>query len=276
MKDEVRSAAVHAALAMLRPVVRLLLAHGVGWKEFAELGKRAYVQVAGREYGLAGRPTNASRVAILSGLSRREVKKQRDLLAAPDPVEDATSSGGHATRLLSGWFLDPDFSRSGRPAALAREGDGASFAELHRRYGGDVPVSALLKELLKTRTVRETEAGLLEPLTRYWMPVRSDPAALLRAGSVAEDLGRTLGRNLLRGAAEPSTFEGRATNTRIPVERLPAFREFVEREGQALLERVDDWLTVNEQPGSESARTRTARVGLGIYQIQGNEEGSGT
>jgi hypothetical protein len=269
MKNEVRSAAVHAALAMLRPVVRLLLAHGVGWKEFVELGKRAYVQVAGREYGIAGRPTNASRVAILSGLSRRDVKKQRDLLAAPDPVEGAKSSGGHATRLLSGWFQDPDFSQSGRPAALAREGDGASFAELHRRYGGDVPVSALLKELLKTRTV-------LEPLTRYWMPVRSDPAALLRAGSVAEDLGRTLGRNLLRDAAAPSTFEGRATNTRIPVEYLPPFREFVEREGQALLERVDDWLTVNEQPGSESARIRTARVGLGIYQIQGNEEGSGT
>ena len=141
MKDQARSAAVHAALAMLRPVVRLLLGHGVGWKEFAELGKRAYVQVAGREYGIAGRPTNASRVAILSGLSRREVKKQRDLLAAPDPVEDAASSGGHATRLLSGWFQDPDFSRSGRPMALARVGDVASFAELHRRYCGDVPVS---------------------------------------------------------------------------------------------------------------------------------------
>jgi len=68
-----------ACRAMLRPIVRLLLKNGVMWKEFAEVSKNVYVDVAGSEYGISGRQTNASRVSILTGLSRREVKRQRHL-----------------------------------------------------------------------------------------------------------------------------------------------------------------------------------------------------
>ncbi|MGD8772267.1 MAG: DUF6502 family protein, partial [Gammaproteobacteria bacterium] len=117
---------------MLRPIVRLLLKNGVMWKEFAELAKSVYVDVAGRDYGIGGRQTNASRVSILTGLSRREVKKQRDLLEGqPAPGPSKTSN---ATRLLSGWFQDPDFlDPSGEPKLLNREGGSNSFEALHRR-----------------------------------------------------------------------------------------------------------------------------------------------
>ena len=47
-----------------------------------DLEGRSKINVAGKDYGISGRPTNASRVSILTGLTRREVKKQRDLLAA--------------------------------------------------------------------------------------------------------------------------------------------------------------------------------------------------
>ena len=43
-----------------------------------------YVDVAGRDYGLQGRPTNASRVAMITGLSRREVSRVRKTLATRD------------------------------------------------------------------------------------------------------------------------------------------------------------------------------------------------
>jgi hypothetical protein len=55
------------------PVVRFLLKHGVIWDEFGEMPKAAYVTVARDDHGIQGRPTNNSRVAMLTGLSRREV-----------------------------------------------------------------------------------------------------------------------------------------------------------------------------------------------------------
>jgi hypothetical protein len=247
----------------------MLLRHGIGWKEFSELGKSVYVDVAGRDYGLSGRPTNASRVSILTGLSRRDVKKQRARLAEEaDPAGETT--GSHATRLLSGWFQDPDFSQDGAPRVLGREGDGG-FSGLHQRYGGDIPVSAMLKELVKVGAVREREDGRLEALTRYYMPGRSDPAALTRSGSVAEDLGCTLAWNLAREADEPSRFEGRATHGSIPLDRVAEFRAFLEREGMALLERADAWLTDHRAP-EDMPRRKTTRLGLGVYQVQGTEE----
>jgi hypothetical protein len=264
---------VGAARAMLRPVVRMLLRHGVGWKEFAELGKSVYVEVAGRDYGISGRPTNASRVSILTGLSRREVKKQRDLLAEDAGLVAPDAPGGHATRMLSGWFQDPQFSAEGRPRVLDREGE-SGFSALHHRYGGDIPESAMLKELVKVGAVRIRDDGRLEAVSRYYMPGRSDPEAVVRSGYVAEDLGRTLAWNLARTGDQSSRFEGRATHDAVPLGRVAAFRAFLEREAMALLEKADAWLTENGA-GEDTPRRRTTRLGLGIYQIQGEEEDSG-
>lgn len=56
-------AAVLVALAVVfEPVVRLMLRSGITWKEFSELSKAKFVEVAGAEFGIRGRPTNASRV----------------------------------------------------------------------------------------------------------------------------------------------------------------------------------------------------------------------
>jgi len=65
----------------LRPLIHVLLSCGITWREFAELSRTTYVQVASDNFGKRGRPTNVSRTAILTGLARRDVRKQRRLLA---------------------------------------------------------------------------------------------------------------------------------------------------------------------------------------------------
>jgi len=62
---------------VLEPVVLLLLKSGISWKEFSDLAKEKFVTVATEAFGIRGRPTNVSRVAILTGLDRRDVAKLR-------------------------------------------------------------------------------------------------------------------------------------------------------------------------------------------------------
>ena len=252
---------------MLRPIVRLLLKNGVMWKEFAEVSKSVYVDVAGSEYGIGGRRTNASRVSILTGLSRREVKRQRDLLegdAGPGP-----SKTSNATRLLSGWYQDPDFlDDDGLPLELARDGAGRSFAGLHDRYGGDIPAGAMLKELVKTGAVEEAD-GRLRVASRYYMPDPLDPEAVIRAGGVVNDLGETVAWNLIRPDGARSRFEGRATEPWVPRARVPAFRDFLERHGQTFLETVDRWL--HENRSTDRSPRKATRLGVGVYMIE-NED----
>ncbi len=266
-----RQAVVQACKALLRPLAGFLLKCGMTWKEFADISKSVFVDVAGREYGIKGRKTNVSRVSILTGISRKEVKRQRELLEAEQsPLPGKTTD---ATRLLSGWYQDPDFlDAAGQPLDLPLEGDGISFELLWKRYGGDVPVSAMLKELERVGVVRKTAGGQLEVVSRYYMPVQFDTQWLLNAGSVFEDLGENINHNLVASDDNPSRFLGRATNHSIDERHWPAFREFLEAEGESFLERVDDWLTEHEAGGDTSDDKGRLRLGAGLFMIRGGSQ----
>jgi hypothetical protein len=54
---------------------------GIMWREFSELSKSVFVHVATDEFSIRGRPTNVSRASLLTGISRKEVKRQHELLA---------------------------------------------------------------------------------------------------------------------------------------------------------------------------------------------------
>ncbi len=250
----------------MRPLASLMLRCGMTWKEFAELCKSVFVDVASEEYGIKGRKTNVSRVSILTGMSRKEVKRLRDLLEAEQaPAPGKTTD---ATRVLSGWHQDKDFlDADDKPLPLAPDGEGATFAELMRRYGGDIPQGAMLKELRHARAVEDTKDGKLRAISRYYTPVQLDPELLLIAGSNLRDLAATLNHNLTPDKAV-RRFEGRADNGAIDIKATPAFRRFMEEEGQRLLEKVDDWLTEHQVSDEDKSDTDKVRLGVGVYAIE--------
>lgn len=262
---------ISACRSWLRPVARWLLRSGLTWKEFAELSRDVFVETATDEFGLRGRPTNVSRVALLTGLTRREVRRIQAVTRAPAAAA-AEDSLNHATRVLSGWHLDADFLEpDGRPRVLPAGGPAPSFEVLLKRYAGDIPTTALVKELVKSGSIEQLPDGSYRALRRYYMPRQMDDRAVERAGSVLADLATTIEHNLSREGRDPSRFEGRAQNRRIDPRHLPAFRAFVEREAQGLLERVDDWLTTHE--ADTSSDTAALRLGVGVYAIHGTTTG---
>jgi hypothetical protein len=265
---------VTACRLWLRPVARWLLRSGVTWKEFAELSREIFVDTATEEFGLRGRPTNVSRVALLTGLARREVRRIRAVSRGPAAAV-AEESLNHASRVLSGWHLDADFLEAdGRPRVLPAQGPAPSFEVLLRRYAGDIPVTALVKELVKSGSIEKLASGEYKVLRRYYMPRPMDGHAVERSGSVLADMAATVEHNLSRGEREPARFEGRAQNRQIDPRHLPAFRAFVEREAQGLLERVDDWLATHEADPSDGAAT--LRLGVGVYAIHDSTTGAST
>ncbi|MGB5102237.1 MAG: DUF6502 family protein [Steroidobacteraceae bacterium] len=256
---------VVACRLWLRPVTRWLLRSGITWKEFAELARQAFVDTATDEFGLRGRKTNVSRVALLTGLARREVRRLRET-SARVPAARGEESLNHASRVLSGWHLDHEFLEpDGGPRLLPATGPAPSFEVLLKRYAGDIPVTALVKELVKSGSIERLDDGSYRALRRFYMPTPMDGRAIERAGSVLADIATTVEHNLSHNEREPSRFEGRAQSRRVDARDLPAFRAFVEREAQALLERVDDWLNTHEAP----ADAKAVRLGVGVYAIHG-------
>lgn len=274
MTDKLRESAVAACRAALKPLIRMLLKHGVMHKEFAELTKELYVEVARAEYGIRGRPTNASRVALLTGLDRKEVARIRNRLDEEPGREEAAPlrRQDRIARVLSGWFQDSDYlDASGQPLPLPLEGPAPSYEDLVKRYGGDVAGVTILRELKRTGAVRVGD-GRVEVLRRNYRLDTADAQSLDRAGSVLADLGGTVTHNLYRASDEPSRFEARATNASIPRSALPDYRDLIYTEGQKFLERVDAWLSGHE--AAADAEHSVVRLGVGMYWIQ-SERASG-
>jgi hypothetical protein len=260
METDQRQALLESCRTLLRPVVSLLLRGGLTWREFAELARDVFVEVASDEYGIRGRKTNVSRVAILTGIGRREVARLRRRRPTV-PAENRTSD---ATRVLSGWYQDAAFRSGARPKALHASGGAASFAALARRYAPDVPPSAMLKELRRVGAVEPLADGRVRPVQRYYMPGRFDSQWILNAGSLFGDLGTTINYNLAAERGANSRFIGRATDQAVDPAAVPALREFLEQEGQGLLERVDDWLARHRV----GRGLRRIRLGVGLFSIQ--------
>ncbi len=269
--DEIPTSAINSFFTrLLKPIARILLRSGLSFRELNELCKKTYIAVATDEFGVDGRPTNVSRVAMLTGMARRDVRKVR--MSLDDEDLEVLGRMNSATRLLSGWYQDVDFTDdAGKPLPLPESGASPSFSELARRHAGDIPVTTLLKELRNAGAIESPANGLLVARTRYYMPGRTTPATaetLLRSGSVLEDIGNTVDFNLRRRPEDDARFERRATNLRIGSENVNEFREFIEKEGQIFLEKVDTWLSDHEVPEAELDQHKTIRLGLGAYLIQ--------
>jgi len=258
---------VHGVIRMmLMPMASLALKCGMTWREFADLSKSAFVEKATKDFGIRGRPTNTSRVSILTGISRKEVKRQRGLLESE--ITTPKGKASDATRVLSGWHQDAGYAGADlTPHDLPEYGPAPSFQSLCAEYGGDIPVTTMLKELLKTRAIERTADNKLRPLLRYYQPATRDEELLLLTGSRIKDHLETMNNNVFPEEGSVPRFGGFAINDRVPESAVPEFRKFLDTRGQAFLEEVDDWLSAHsDSHTSDSAEL--VRVGVDLYAIE--------
>lgn len=278
MKElNIKQLILSAARTMLRPVIRILIHNGVTYSEFCKLAKTLFVEVCANDFGLQGRPTNMSRIATMTGIDRKEVKRVKDALEQADLVEGNQHEQDRLTRILSAWYQDVSYlDASGLPLELSLEAndDAKDFTRLVKTYGGDIPVSTILKELLGSGCIEKTQAGRLRALKRFYVPANNNPESLLRASSVSSEILNTMFHNLYVVGKEKRArprFERRASNNAIAAKDVPAFERFAEQEGQALLERVDAWLTERECDVTTEPRD-VVRLGVGTYLIHYDKE----
>jgi hypothetical protein len=253
-----------AVLRLLRPLVRILLRNGVSYRTFSDSAKWVYVDVASQEFGIEGRKQSTSRVSVLTGLSRKEVKRMRQL---PRPDDEASSERyNRAARVIAAWRRENDFLDSeGNPAPLLLEGPGATFSELVKRFSGDVPVRAILDELIRVGAVERLEDGRICLLTRAYIPESSEADKLHILGTDTGHLISTIDHNLKADPTGPR-FQRKVEYDNLPDEVLPEFRKLSAKKAQALLERLDQWLAKRDRDVSpEVEGVGRNRAGVGIY-----------
>jgi hypothetical protein len=247
---------------LLRPLVRVMLRHGMAYGDFMDIVKAVYVESARADFSLPGKKSTDSRVAILTGLTRKDVKALREAAAG-----ERYANANRATRVLSGWYQDPDFTGAdGEPRVLSMDGD-TGFAELVKRYSGDMPPRALLEELRRVNVVALEGKNKVRVLSRAFVPHAGDLEGLRMLGSALHDLATTIDYNLMRDG-EPARFQRTVFSERVPARVIPILRRITAERGQRFLESLDDWLTAHELGPRDKDKDEGVRTGIGIYFFQ--------
>lgn len=145
---------LHGPLArVLRPLVRLLIRAGVTFPALIELLRELYVNVAEHDFALEGKEQTDSRVSLLTGIHRKEVRRLR---GAGAPVNAVPTAVSRTSRIVGTWLASPEFTTAtGEPLPLPRVAGGRepSFERLVAAVTRDVRPRAVLDEWLDRKLV---------------------------------------------------------------------------------------------------------------------------
>ncbi len=256
-----------AVTRVLSPLVRLLLRHGVSHGEFSSWAKQAYVKEAAHHFGIDGKAPTVSRMAIVTGINRKEVKRLLDL---PAEIEPGIGKHNRALRVVTGWLQDAEFhDESGEPAALNYGDSEEAFNELVKRYGGDVPARAVLDELVRVGTVKQ-EGATVSLLTHGYVPHESQAAMLDVFATSASDLLETLDFNLSDNKNRRLQLSVAYDN--VSDEGMTEFRTLGRDKAMVLLRELDQWLKQHDLGNKPPEGDTKNRVGLGLYLIEDNTQ----
>jgi len=240
----------------------------VSYGTFADWAKWVYVDIAMKEFTITGKKQSTSRVSVLTGLSRKEVKRLQGI-SRPDD-SDRDEKYNRAARVISAWrrereFLDAD----GNPSTLSITGPWATFSEIVRRYSGDVPVRAILDELLRIGAVEQLDNGKISLLAKAYIPEINEADKLHILGTDVAHLITTIDHNLKSDSKEKSRLQRKVAYDNLPDEVLPAFRKLSSKRAQNLLENLDKWLAKQDRDINPAVQGTGRNIaGLGIYYFE--------
>ncbi len=264
-----RQALHNAVLLLLRPLVKVLLRHGLAYDEFAELARRTYVDVAERDFALKGRKQTASRISVITGLNRKEVARLQALNgqgaqgdAGRDGNVELARTMNRAAKVVVGWLREHTPPGGGEPAAL----DAEQFAALVRKHSGDMPARAVLDELKHAGALSTTDDGRLRLAREGYVPQQTDVRKIALLGQHAADLLGTIEHNLAH-PPEQAYLQQRVFADHIPADHIELVRSRLRETGLQAL--ADTRNTLIEHDGGDAApRPGARRVSLGIYYFE--------
>lgn len=249
---------------ILKGLMRILYRKGVAFGEFTQLAKQAYVDVVEEELTNSGERATTTRIAVITGLTRKEVTQLRQADVAETPPRF-----NRVLRVVNAWLNDEAFLDSeGQPAVLAFRGLEPSFEQLVQRYSGDMSSFAMLDEMRRIKLVESLEDGSVRLLSAVYIPDSDDENQLQLLGTDVSLLVMTINHNLTVTSDE-RYYQRKVSYNNLPQEVLPAFRAFVRKDAHQLLLRFNQWLYEHDRDSNPDVQgSGRMQAGVGIYYFE--------
>lgn len=256
-------ALVRALLRILRPLVKILLTHGVTYPYLSNLLKSVYIDVALHDFQLPDKPQTDSRLSLLTGVHRKDVKRlARGVIE--ENIAPPTVSLGAA--LIARWNADPDYLDSaGQPRALPRfaaEGGNTSFEALVTGLNKDIRPRPILDEWLQLGIVHLDSANRVCLNSAAFVPTHGfDERAFYFGQNVHDHLAATA-HNLAKG--EPPFLERSVYYDHLTAESVAKLSELSRTLGMQTLQAINRQALKFER-ADQGKVAANQRMNFGIY-----------
>lgn len=248
---------------LLGPLVRLLLEHQVTYPILANLLKTAYVDEATRHLSIPEKPQTISRLSLLTGIHRKDVKRLQVEASEPTAPDAQISLGA---QLVLRWTAEALYrGADGKPMALPRlasENRGASFESLVRSVSKDIRPRAILDEWLRLGVVTLDAEDRVELVHDAFVPTKGFDEKAYFLGRNLRDHIASAGHNI--SGRERPMLERNVYYAGLRPESIEELETLAETEGMKSLQQVNR--RARELQLADAGRPAARqRMSFGIY-----------
>jgi hypothetical protein len=265
--------AAQAVSEVLRPLARLMIDHGLQHSSMVELLKKALVDEAVASYGPSEKASTDTRIALLTGLHRKDVRRLRE---APAERGMAAPMVPVAAAVVGRWISDPRFlSADKSPMPLARTPKLANpgvpdFPTLVAEVSRDVGARAVLDELQRLGVVTVNDDGQVLLKDTAFVPQEGlSESCHFLATNVSDQLSTAV-HNMSPNRTLPVMLEQSAFAADLSHAQVDALHQLARRLWAGVLQQFLQSATVAEQR-SEGADGPRQRVRFGVYFHQAEQ-----
>jgi Family of unknown function (DUF6502) len=256
--------------SLMTPLIRILLRSGITFQEFGGVLKDVYVNVCAREMTLPGRRMTLSRVAIATGLTRREVAK---IVRSEGKTQwGVWSNAGLAASVLEAWHSDPQFlAPYGYPRDLKIDGTDVvpTFEDLVRRFSSEVTHEVLIGELVRVGAARILEGGMyLRVLKRTYIPTDMTAEMIQIFSQAVRRYIETVDYNLGRRKGLEKRFDRMVyPDDGLRTVDVEIFQQEIREYLETVIQEIDQKSATYPRPERKKGE-KSVQVGVGIYFYQ--------
>jgi hypothetical protein len=260
-----------AARRLMRPLVRLMMQSGLTFPVLADALRRLFVEIAADDLLLDSRARTDSRISLLTGVHRKEIRRLREMPIDSNAAPDIVTL---ASQIVARWAgAAPFVDAEGRPRPLprvSREGAGPSFDELVALVTSDIRPRAVLDDLLGHGVVVMDAEDRVQLNTVAFIPRPGGEEQLFYFARNLHDHVAAAVANI--GASGAPPFLDRSVHyDRLTPAQVDVLREYAREAAMRVLLDINRRAQELTEATPEADATETGRINFGIYVFDDNE-----
>lgn len=223
--------------SILRPLVRLCFRNACSAYEVIEAVKGVFIEIAEDQIKEGGDKVTVSRVSVMTGIDRRDVKRISSGSGTP------IAQPSLVTRVLGQWEQNPRFStRAHSPKVLSYKGENSEFKRLVNSVSKDMNPATMLYELQRLGHIDYSEEKDQVKLLRAVNMLEAEPEKKLSVISKNfETLGQSCEENIFENS-KTKHLNLRTEYDNIFEDDIPKIREWLLKQGMVFHKKARTFL----------------------------------